>query len=114
VSLSQEAEPTGAHLENIVLHDLLSWRDARLDRAELYYWRTTVGEEVDLVIETGDRLLPIEIKASGRPRVVDTKHLRTFRAEYGERARRGLLLHNGKKIEWITPDVLAVPWWRVI
>lgn len=114
LSLAQTEKPEGAHLENIVLHDLLSWRDARLDRAELYYWRTTIGEEVDLVIEAGDRLLPIEIKAAGRPRVADTKHLRTFRSEYGDRSRRGLLLHNGSKIEWVTPDVLAVPWWRVI
>ncbi|MGH7464537.1 MAG: ATP-binding protein, partial [Longimicrobiales bacterium] len=34
--LADGAEPEGAHLENIVLHDLLAWRDARLDRAELY------------------------------------------------------------------------------
>jgi hypothetical protein len=77
-------------------------------------WRTTIGEEVDLVIEIGDRLLPIEIKASGRPRMGDAKHLRTFLSEYGDRARCGLLLHNGREIEWITSDVLAVPWWRVI
>src|SRR5690606_36447774 len=37
------AEPAGAHLENLVLHDLLAWRDARLDRAEVLYWRTATG-----------------------------------------------------------------------
>ena len=51
-------EPGGAHLENLVLDDLLAWRDARLDRAEGYYWRTAIGEEVDVVIEAGRRLLP--------------------------------------------------------
>ena len=66
--LSQEREPRGAHLENLVLHDLLAWRDARLDLAEVYYWRTAVGDEVDLVIEAGDRLLPVEVKATTRPR----------------------------------------------
>jgi hypothetical protein len=40
--------------------------------------------------------------------------LRSFRAEYGNRARRGLLLHNGDMLEWLTPDVLAAPWWRVL
>jgi len=112
--LAEGAEPGGVHLENLVLADLLAWRDARLDRAELFYWRTTVGEEVDLVIEAGGRLLPIEVKASGRPRLGDTRHLRTFRAEYGKRARAGLLLHTGKTLSWIAPDVLAVPWWRVL
>ena len=88
--LTQEEEPRGAHLENLVLHDLLTWRDSRLDRAEVFYWRTTIGEEVDFVIEAGDRLLPIEVKATARPRLRDITNLRTFRAEYGERARAGL------------------------
>ena len=112
--LSGLAEPDGAQLENLVLCDLLAWRDARLERAELGYWRTSLGEEVDFVIEAGDRLLPIEVKATTRPRLDDAVHLRTFRAEYGERARAGLLLHAGSDTEWITPDVLAVPWWRVL
>jgi len=107
-------EPGGAHLENLVLHDLLAWRDARLDRAEVCYWRTTIGEEVDFVIEAGGRLLPIEVKATGRPRLGDARHLRTFRAEYGKKARAGLLLHTGSTLEWLAPDVLAVPWWRVL
>ena len=112
--LSQEHEPRGAHLENLVLHDLLAWRDSRLDLAEVYYWRTTVGDEVDLVIEAGDRLLPVEVKATTRPRRRDVAALRTFRAEYGEQSRPGLLLHAGDLVDWIAPDVLAVPWWRVI
>ena len=112
--LSQETQPRGAHLENLILHDLLAWRDARLDLAEVFYWRTTLGEEVDFVIEAGDRLLPVEVKATTRPRRRDTTALRTFRAEYGERSRAGLLLHNGNLVDWIAPDVLAAPWWRVI
>lgn len=108
------AEPTGAHLENLVLHDLMVWRDARAEHAELLYWRTTTGEEVDFVIESGGQVLPIEIKASSRPRIRDAAHLRAFRAEYGKSARAGLLLHTGTTLEWLTPDVLAAPWWRVV
>lgn len=112
--LAQDATPGGAYLENLILNDLLAWRDARLDRAEVLYWRTSIGEEVDFVIEVGDRLLPIEVKATKRPRLRDACHLRTFRAEYGDRARPGLLLHTGAITEWFTPGVLATPWWRVI
>lgn len=106
--------PAGAHLENLVLHDLLAWRDARVDRVELAYWRTTIGEEVDFVIEVGGKLLPIEVKATSKPHLADCTHLRTFRQEYGRKARAGLLLHTGRTVEWLTPDVLAVPWWRVV
>ncbi|MFQ5705573.1 MAG: ATP-binding protein [Gemmatimonadales bacterium] len=112
--LAEGAKPEGAHLENLVLHDLLAWRDARIESAELSYWRTTLGEEVDFVIETRGRLLPIEVKARGRPRLADAGHLRAFRNEYPTKARAGLLLHTGKTLEWIAPDVLAVPWWRVM
>lgn len=108
-------EPAGgAHLENLVLHDLLAWRDARLETAEVCYWRTADGAEVDLVIEAGGRLLPIEIKATGRPRLADTVHLRTFRAEYGKKSHPGLLLHTASTLEWLAPDVLAAPWWKVL
>jgi hypothetical protein len=107
-------EPGGAHLENLVLHDLVAWRGARLEPAELCYWRTATGEEVDFVIETGGRLLPIEVKAGARPRLADAVHLRAFRAEYGRKARAGLLLHTGSTLEWLAPDVLAAPWWRVL
>ncbi len=107
-------EPTGAHLENLVLHDLLAWRDARIERAELGYWRTSIGEEVDFVIEASGSLLPIEVKSTARPRLSDAVHLRTFRAEYGKKARAGLLLHTGNTIEWLAPDVLAAPLWAVL
>lgn len=112
--LAGAAEPGGAHLENLVLHDLLAWHDARLERAELGYWRTATGEEVDFVIETEGRLLPIEVKAGARPRLAEAAHLRSFRAEYGNKARAGLLLHTGTTLEWLAPDVLAAPWWRVL
>jgi uncharacterized protein len=112
--LAQITEPEGPHLENLVLQDLLAWRDARLDRAEICYWRTAVGEEVDFVIETAGRLLPIEVKATARPRLRDAIHLRAFRAEYGKKAMAGLLLHTGSMLQWLAPDVLAVPWWRAL
>lgn len=112
--LTGEDKPGGEYLENLVLNDLLAWRDSRIDRAEVYYWRTRAGEEVDLVVEAGGQLLPIEIKSASRLRLSDTKSLRSFRTEYGDKARASLLLYTGKETDWIAPDVLAVPWWRVI
>lgn len=47
------------------------------------------------------------------PRLGDCAHRRTFRQEYGGSARAGLLWHAGGHTEWLAPDVLAVPWWRV-
>jgi hypothetical protein len=112
--LAGQQDPAGAHFENLVLADLLAWRDAQLDPPSLNYWRTATGEEVDFVVEVGDRLLPIEVKMTKRPRVHDARHLKTFRAEYGNRSRAGLLLHTGDTTEWLSPKILAAPWWRVL
>jgi predicted AAA+ superfamily ATPase len=45
MQLAETEEPGGAHMENLVLHDLLAWRDARIEHAELGYWRTSIGED---------------------------------------------------------------------
>ncbi len=111
--LARAEQSNGAHLENLVHHDLAAWRDARVDRAEILYWRTTTGEEVDFVIENRGRLIPIEVKSTTRPRPRDAAHLRSFRSEYGDASRAGLLLHDGDTVEWMTPGILATPWWRV-
>ena len=107
-------DPTGAHLENLVLCDLLAWRDVLPNRADVCYWRTAAGAEVDLVVDTGSHLLPIEIKATARPRVADVRHLQAFRAEYGRQCRAGLLLHTGDTVQWLAPGILSAPWWRVL
>ena len=106
--------PRGAHLENLVLTDLLAWRDSRLQPTQLLYWRTRSGEEVDFVIEQRDELVAVEVKATTRPGFGDTRHLRNFRDEYGDRVRGALLLHGGQYTEVLAEQVLAVPWWRVI
>lgn len=112
--LAGETEPRGAHLENLVLIDLLAWRDVQARRPEVLYWRTATGLEVDFVIETPDRLLPIEIKASARVTTADAKGLEAFLDEYADVADGALLLHGGHDIFPLTRRVLAVPWWKVI
>jgi hypothetical protein len=107
-------EPDGPQLENLVLNDLLAWRDSRTKPAEVLYWRTATGEEVDFVVEVDRKVIPIEIKATARPRVDDARHLKSFREEYTTRARPALLLHTGDRVEWLAPGILAAPWWRVI
>jgi len=67
-----------------------------------------------LVIETDGKVLPIEIKSTNRPTIRDAANLLAFQNEYGTEARAGLLLHTGTEIKWLTPRVLAAPWWKAI
>lgn len=112
--LSGAQTPSGEHMENLVLADLLAWRDAQVPTPEVLFWRTVGEREVDFVIELGQRLLAIEVKASKRPSYHDTVGLRLFRDEYRERFAGGLLLHGGTDTQWLAEDILATPWWRVL
>lgn len=112
--LSGESELRGAHFENLVLGDLLAWRGSMVDAPEVLYWRTSTGIEVDFVVEWKGKLLPIEVKATKKPRLDDAAGLRVFREEYAKTTRAGLLLHCGSETSWLDDGVLAVPWWRVL
>ncbi|MBL8696023.1 MAG: ATP-binding protein [Planctomycetes bacterium] len=112
--LGGQPEPTGAHLENLVLLDLLAWAGSIPDGPQVSYWRTASGEEVDFVVEWKGKLLPIEVKSTAQPRVGDARALASFHAEYGKSALPGLLLHGGKETFRLTDGVLAAPWWRVL
>ena len=93
--LAGETEPRGTHLENLVLADLLTWRDVQVRRPEVLYWRTATGLEVDFVIETPKRVVLIEVKTSARVNPDDARGLEAFLDEYGGLASGGLLLHGG-------------------
>ncbi len=112
--LGGATDPTGASFENLVLADLLAWRDGQAPAPEVLYWRTTTGVEVDFVIEAGDRLLAVETKTTANPGHRDTRGLRLFRDEYGGRFAGGLLLHTGSETQWMADGILAVPWWHVL
>ncbi|MDE0627338.1 MAG: ATP-binding protein [Bryobacterales bacterium] len=112
--LSGSGSPSGMHLESLVLSDLLAWRDCQFPAPEVLFWRTSTDLEVDFVIESGDRLLPIEVKAATSPSYADTRGLRAFRQEYADQFIGGLLLHGGVQTRWMSEQILAVPWWRVL
>lgn len=99
----------GPLLESLVLSDLLAWRVSAAPGAEILYWRSVSGDEVDFVIERGAKVIPLEVKATGRPRQDDIKGLRVFLEEYGKAAPHGVLLHTGRKAERLAERIWAIP-----
>jgi uncharacterized protein len=53
----------GALFENLVILEFLKKRWNRGESKNLYFWRNNAGQEVDLLLENGEILLPIEIKS---------------------------------------------------
>jgi len=100
---------SGAWLENLVLNDILAWRETETRKPSIGFRRTASGEEVDFVIEQGQRLLPIEVKASTAVRVADAKVLDSFCTEFGRRSPFALLLYTGAETLQLTRTTVAVP-----
>ena len=99
----------GAVLENLVLNDLLVWRETEIRKPGVFYRRTASGEEIDFIIESGRRLLPIEVKAARTLRSADAKALDHFCAEFGRRAPFGIVIYDGRDRERLSARVAALP-----
>ncbi len=52
----------GNLFENLVVIEALKYRAHRGKRNNLHFWRDAKGNEVDLVIESGSEVMPVEIK----------------------------------------------------
>ncbi len=54
----------GALFENFVIAELLKNALNRKEKQNLYFWRDSNANEIDCVIDKGDRIVPIEIKSA--------------------------------------------------
>lgn len=54
----------GALFENFVISELLKKRFNAGLSANLYFWRNNIGDEIDVILEQGSKLQPIEIKSA--------------------------------------------------
>lgn len=98
----------GAWLENLLVVHIDVWRETLSPRPELLFWRTSEGAEVDLVLEQGRRLLPVEVKTTSRARREDAVGLERF-LDHHRSAPFGLLVHDGKEVQLVSRRVVAVP-----
>jgi uncharacterized protein len=53
----------GCLFENMIISDLIKQVLNQGRQPHFYYWRDKVGHEIDLIIEDGDNVIPIEIKS---------------------------------------------------
>lgn len=67
------------HFVMLELRRLVGYREKEWG---LYYWRTAHGAEVDLVLDTGHKLLAVEIKSGTTVRPQELHGLGSFRADY--------------------------------
>ncbi len=99
----------GAIFENLVVTEIFKIFIHRGEEPALYYWRTANGSEVDVVIETQSRLIPLEIKLSETLRPEMAKEILSFQQDFEGKAGQGYVIHPGKMILPLGKGVLTLP-----
>jgi len=80
----------------------------------LWHYRTHGGAEVDLILDWGGRLFPVEIKAKSHPTRADARGITAFRTAHPELdIAPGLVVCAVTAPQRLAPDLYAVPWWML-
>lgn len=99
----------GAIFENAVLMEIVKGLEHRGITPRVYFWRTSYGAEVDLLVEVGGKLVPIEVKLSATPRPAMAQGILVFRKVFGTKALAGYVVHPGDVRLPLAPGVQALP-----
>jgi uncharacterized protein len=105
----------GNLFENLVVIEALKYRYNRGKRSNLYFWRDAKGNEVDLLIESGPDVVPVEIKAGATINPDYFKGLRAFAARLPDPPKARALIYGGFERQrrsevtvWRATDVAAL------
>ncbi len=99
----------GAIFETAVIAEVLKAYLHRGRQPEIYFWRTSTGQEVDLIVETPEGIVPIECKATATPRVDHGDAVRRLRSDVGDRVRPGYVVHAGTHALPLGEGVTGLP-----
>jgi len=87
----------GSLYENMVIVDVLKGAFNKGIRPEIYFFRDSHGNEVDLIIREKGNLIPVEIKSASTFSRDFIKGLSTLQALAPDRLMPGTVLYNGEK-----------------
>lgn len=100
--LQVSRDPLRGHLfENLVILELLKWRNNQGFDPQLYYFRDVQKNEIDVIFKQGHQLIPIEIKSSKTYNPEFLKKIQLFQNLTGDRSPIGYLIYSGDQEQQI-------------
>ena len=96
----------GASWEGFVIEDIIRRELLEHPFTQCYFWRTATGQEVDLVLDRGDRRIAIEVKANSAGNPHDARKLEAILDDIG--ASEGWLVGMGGESVGMSPRVRSV------
>ena len=102
----------GAIFESWVFSELLKGRYQRGESANLFFWRNHVGDEIDLLADHGQTLLPIECKSGATIAGDWLSGLTRWVTLAGPDAEPPVLVHGGTSAG-LREGVRLIPWYEL-
>lgn len=114
ISQMEKLNQFGMVFENAIFQRLNALLPLTGQSARLYYWRTKTKEEVDIIVYTPERLLPIEIKSNKK---IQTRHLKGIKSFLRkEKERTGVLIGRFEDAEILEEGetrIYLLPYWMI-
>ena len=104
--LDRPEEMDGQALEGLVAQHLRAWAAYSRHDADLHFWRTRAGTEVDFVVYGESGLQAFEVKNSRKVHSADLRSLRAFRDDYPE-AETAVLYRGSERLR--VGDIWCLP-----
>ena len=100
----------GNIFETWVIGEIVKQISLMIPKPNLYFWRTSNGAEVDLIMERGARLIPIEIKSNVKINPKSLLGIRNFiQMPRDQEIPFGVVIYRGNEIYRIKEKIIAVP-----
>jgi len=105
----------GQLYETLIVSEVAKWKRGLQKTVDLYFYRTSGGLEVDLVLKKADGIIGLEIKSRSEVSVRDSKSLKLMAEQLKEEWLGGIIVYNGDRLEKIAePNIWAIPSWRLL
>ncbi|MFA6186182.1 MAG: ATP-binding protein [Phycisphaerae bacterium] len=98
----------GGLFEAAVLLEIIKYYRNQGMEPNTYFWRTSFGNEVDIIVEANGNCIPIEIKLSSTPRQKMADGIDAFRKDFPD-SHKGYLIHSGDTALPLGANTLALP-----
>jgi predicted AAA+ superfamily ATPase len=108
-TLSGNRNHLGPVFENFAVLELLKQTGWSSREVRLSHYRTHAGQEVDVILEAGQRVVGLEIKAASSLTPDHFKGLRHLKEALGERFHRGVILYTGSRTVAFDEKLWACP-----
>jgi len=99
----------GAIFETAVLSEIMKTIIHRGEEPHVFFWRTSSGGEVDLIVETAGKLVPLEVKLFSTPRPAMAGAIKRLQEDLPGRVQRGYIIHPGQVKIPLGSNVVALP-----